>query len=96
MVLECTPNELFWWVDTKKYSVTEWHPCKAQLNKPAKDANWTKRVEGLNPERVDKLREYMEVLEAEKMNEAKKIYAEVHGKVEEKQEDIIDTAPPME
>ena len=74
MVLECSPNDLFWWDNSSKMKVADFHPCITKLSIPSKDSNWTDRIEGLNPERVDALRLFMEQLETEKINEAKTIY----------------------
>ena len=85
-VLECTPDELFWWDDTKKKRLHEWHPIKAKLITPAKDSNWASRVEGLNPDRVEALKKYLLTLETEKMAEARKIFDAVQQKEKEQKE----------
>lgn len=68
-VLNCTPDELFWWDNTKRGHVDEGHPCRVKLIAPSKDANWTKRIGDLNPDRVDALKKFMEKLETEKDDE---------------------------
>jgi putative transcriptional regulator len=75
-VLECTPDELFWWDNKSKMQVAVSHPCLTKLTEPSKDSNWTKRIEGLNPERVNLLKQFMETLESEKINESNKLYHE--------------------
>jgi putative transcriptional regulator len=86
IVLECTPDELFWWDDTKKKRLHEWHPIKAKLITPAKDSNWASRVEGLNPDRVEALKKYLLTLETEKMAEARKIFDEVQEREKEQKD----------
>jgi len=98
-VLECTPDELFWWDNTTKHKVTEWHPCMVKLTKPSKDADWTKRIETLDMERVEKLKKFMETLETDKRNEARKIYdgaLEKEKEQKDNEQNEIDTAPPLD
>lgn len=94
-VMECTPNELFWWDNSTKHKVMEWHPCRAQLHEPSKDSNWILRVQGLNPDRVEVLQKTLEELELAKINEAKKIANELKQK-EEKQEEDVDPIAPLD
>ena len=61
-VLECTPDDLFWWDNAKRHKVTEWHPCILKLTKPSKDVDWTKRIETLDMERVETLKKFIEAL----------------------------------
>jgi len=89
-VLDCTPNELFWWDNAVKPKVAEWHVCMVKLTKPRKDANWTVRIEGLNPERVEALENYMDALEAEKINENKKNHQAVKEKEQLGKENVED------
>jgi len=89
-VLDCTPDELFWWDNAVKPKVAEWHVCMVKLNKPRKDANWTKRIEGLNPDRVESLENYMDALETDKINENKKNHQAVKEKEQLGKENVED------
>ena len=90
IALECTPDALFWWDNSKKLKVMEWHPLTTKLVKPDKEADWTKRIEGLNPERVEVLKNLMIKLETEKINETKAIFNEVKKReTEENNKNII-------
>ena len=92
IALECTPDELFWWDNSKKLKVAEWHPLSSKLSLPEKHANWTKRIEGLNPARVEALKNFMVSLETEKINESKAIFQEV--KKREAEENSLATNLP--
>jgi|GEM_PF-924983 len=85
-VLQCTPDELFWWENTKRTQIEEWHPCRVKLIEPDKAANWTVRIEGLNPDRVEALKQFMITLETEKRTETKVAYDEVKQREKEQQE----------
>ena len=92
IALECTPDALFWFDNSKKLKVMEWHPLSFKLTIPDKEANWTRRIEGLNPERVEALKNFMVSLETEKINETKAIFQEV--KKREAEENSLATNLP--
>jgi hypothetical protein len=75
-----------------------------KLTKPSKDADWTKRIETLDKERVEMLKKFMENLETEKRHEARGIYDKVLEKEKEQKDNEqrdnrqneIDTVPPLD
>lgn len=75
--LDCTPNDLFWWDNSSKMPLKEWHPCISKLVKPSQNSNWVKEIEELDPARVEILKQQMALLKQEKENEAKMIKKEV-------------------
>jgi putative transcriptional regulator len=72
--LECTPNDLFYWENTPKIMVGEWHPLMAKLSPPDKNHNWIDLIEALDPESVDELKNYMYQLNSKKQQQAKEIF----------------------
>jgi putative transcriptional regulator len=80
MVLECTPDDLYWWDNSSKLKVLEWHPCSSKLTKPDKNPNWAKKLESLDPARAELLKKQVDILMSEKHEEAKKILAKVNKK----------------
>jgi len=95
-VLQCTPDELFWWDNSAKSTIMEWHPCIIKLAKPDKEANWMLRVGGLNPDRVETLKNFMLTLEAERINESKTVFQEVKKREAEENSKKIEGLEPKE
>ena len=60
--LNCTPNDLLWWDNTKKLKASETHALIINLIPPPKNADWKYIHGGLTIEDNIKLREYAENL----------------------------------
>ena len=67
-LLNCTPNDLFYWDNTKKYKLPEEHPIMQQLLPPPKNAQWKYVHNNLSLGENLKLRQIAEDL----INEKKK------------------------
>ena len=50
--LNCTPNDLYYWVDSGRTRLPENHPLVTKLSPPSKTNHWFKMLKHLPPEKV--------------------------------------------
>jgi len=68
--LDCAPNDILYWEDTKKYNLAPTHSLHTQLKPPPNISDWETLLKNMTPEQVAELYDEAQVLlakhEAEK------------------------------
>ena len=64
-VLECTPNDIFYWENTPRIYLEEHHPLLQELSPPPRIQDWKKLLRNISPEKAEEIYK-MAVKELEK------------------------------
>jgi len=56
--LNCTPNDLMYWKETKHTKLPDTHPCMTKLTQPDKYSDWDTIFKNLSPEKIMELKEH--------------------------------------